>query len=810
MRPCHSSFPVKFTAFSSTILTFLILTIFTGVSSHAAEAPSPDKTLSPYFQVLSDDPETDRLPLESTSADVKIAGIIADVTVTQIYKNQGKRPIEAIYVFPASTRAAVYGMKMTIGERTIVARIEEREAARREYEEAKQAGKSASLLEQQRPNVFQMNVANIMPGDRISVALKYTEMLVPTDGVYEFVYPTVVGPRYANLPEADAPASEGWIKNPYLHEGEVPTYDFDFSATLSAGMPIDQITCPTHKTDIAFEGQSTATVRLAESESSGGDRDLILKYRLTGGEIQSGLLLYEGEDENFFLAMIQPPKRISPDAIPPREYIFVVDISGSMRGFPLEVAKTLLKELIGNLKPTDSFNVLLFAGGSRVLSKRSVAANAENIQKAIRFLDDERGGGGTELLPALQRAFDLPGNTDISRTVVISTDGFVSVERESFDLIRNRLGDANVFPFGIGSSVNRFLIEGMARVGMGEPFVVTNAGEAAGTGEKFRDYVQSPVLTDIEFKADGFDIYDVEPPSVPDVFAQRPVILFGKWRGEAKGDIRLTGFSGEEKWKRKIPVKSAAPNPANAALRYLWARHRIALLSDYYQISHEDDLKRTVTELGLKYNLLTRFTSFIAVDSLVRNEDGESTTVKQPLPLPQGVTDAAVGSAAPQMARSMQMAPMPVMPEPEPSPVPKAEALEEAAPVITGSGTDKDGVPDGPRLRLVNSVVVQGRLPRNWGVAQVEARLPEIEACIRSAASEKGELSGKTFRLRLKLRGDGAVTHAAWEQDERPAAGVSDAMKRLGECARKRAEQWRFPPTVDGGVAIVDFYLTIR
>ena len=172
--------------------------LFTWSLASGQQQVSEDRTLSPYFIVVSDNPDTDRLPLKSTSAAVNISGVIADVLVTQVYKNDGKKPLEAIYVFPASTRVAVYGMKMTIGKRVIEAKINRRDEARKEYEKAKEAGKSASLLEQQRPNVFQMNVANIMPGDEIKVELKYTELLIPTDRVYEFVYPTVVGPRYSN------------------------------------------------------------------------------------------------------------------------------------------------------------------------------------------------------------------------------------------------------------------------------------------------------------------------------------------------------------------------------------------------------------------------------------------------------------------------------------------------------------------------------------------------------------------------------------------------------------------------------------
>jgi Ca-activated chloride channel family protein len=604
----------------------------------------PDKTLSPYFFVKSDNPAIDQLPLKATSAEVNIAGVIADVTVVQEYANDGKNPIEAIYVFPASTRAAVYSMKMTIGERTIIAKISEREQARRDYETAKQEGKSASLLEQERPNVFQMNVANIMPGDRIRVELRYTELLIPEDGVYEFVYPTVVGPRYSNQPAVTAPSREQWISNPYTHEGEKPLYDFNLKCALNAGMPVSDVICTSHKTDIKFDSPADATIRLMPEEKQGGNRDFILRYRLAGDKIQSGILLYPGKDENFFLAMIQPPKQVKLSVIPPREYVFIVDVSGSMHGFPLDVSKKLLRDLIGNLRPDDRFNVLLFSGASNLFSETSVSANDENIKKAIGFIDRQQGGGGTELLPALKRALNLPGTEGFARSFVIATDGYVTVEKQAFDLIRNNMNKASFFAFGIGSSVNRHIIEGMAHAGMGMPFVITNQGEAEVTAQKFRKYIQNPVLTHIAISYEKFDAYDVEPLSVPDVFSERPVLIFGKYRGSPSGNIVLKGMNGEGKYETSLPVSTVKVSEDNVALRYLWARERIRTLSDYASTGYggSDEYKPEIIKLGLKYNLLTSYTSFIAIDNDIRNKNGNSTTVNQPLPLPEGVSDMAV------------------------------------------------------------------------------------------------------------------------------------------------------------------------
>jgi Ca-activated chloride channel family protein len=603
-----------------------------------------DKTLSPYFFIKSDNPEIDQLPLKSTSADVNIAGVIADVTITQVYKNEGQSVLEAIYVFPASTRAAVYDMKMKIGEREIFAIIQEKEKARRTYEQARNEGKSASLLEQERPNVFQMSVANIMPGDIIQVELKYTEFLVPELSVYEFVYPTVAGPRYSNQSEESAPG-DTWISNPYLNEGVKPTYSFNINVHIASGLPISDVRSPSHEVDISFDNMTMADIRLKNTGQFEGNRDFILQYRLSGNKIESGVMLYEGQDENFFMAMIQPPKNIISSEMPPREYVFIVDVSGSMYGFPLDISKELLRNLITNLRNQDRFNVLLFAGSSSVLFERSMPANAGNINKAIQHIDNQGGGGGTELLPALRRALELEGTEDYSRTFIIATDGYVSVEKEAFDLIRDNLGKANFFAFGIGSSVNRYIIEGMAHVGMGEPFIITNPEQAGQNAEKFRKYISSPVLTNIKIKYPGFDVYDVEPRNIPDVLAERPIVVIGKYKGKASGNIELYGNTGKDNYNNSINLSSSKPSGSNSALKYLWARQRIIYLDDYNNMGNTGELADEITKLGLKYNLLTSYTSFVAVDSEIRNAGGNVTRIKQPLPLPEGVSNYAVGSA---------------------------------------------------------------------------------------------------------------------------------------------------------------------
>ncbi len=636
-----------FLVFGLVLVFGLALLVARPGSAGPTEDENPDATLSPYFVVENGDPQVDRLPLKETKADVHIAGVIADVVVTQVYRNEGTRALNARYVFPASTRAAVHGMTMQVGDQRIRAKIRERKAAQREFEAAREAGKSAALLEQQRPNVFSMDVANVLPQDEIRVELHYSELLVPTDGTYEFVYPTVVGPRYSRETAKTIAKNDRWLKSPYLHQGAAPTYTFGIEVRIAAGMPLEELLCPSHKTHVDWQSESTARITLDAAEADGGNRDYILRYRLQGQQVETGLLLYPGREESFFLLMMQPPLRVAPRQIPPREYVFVLDVSGSMYGFPLDTAKVLMRELIGGLRPSDRFNVILFSGGSRVLAPRSLPATPANVSRAIAEIEREQGGGGTELGEALTRALELPGNKGVSRTTIVVTDGFVGAEADVFERIRTNLNRSNLFAFGIGSSVNRYLIEGMAHAGQGEPFVAIDAAEAKAAAKSFQEYVRSPVLTDIKVDMQGFETYDVEPLSIPDLFADRPLVVFGKWRGKASGTIRVTGLGGEGRYAEDFDVATADSSVDNQALRYLWARARVARLSDYGGRT-DDETRLAITKLGLTYELLTAYTSFIAVHERVRNTDGSTQTVEQPLPLPQGVSNLAVGYGVPE------------------------------------------------------------------------------------------------------------------------------------------------------------------
>jgi Ca-activated chloride channel family protein len=607
----------------------------------ASSTPAPDTTEAPRFVIEGEHKGAaiDRLPLKASHADVRVAGVIAHVTVRQVWENAGDETIEANYVFPASTRAAVFGMRMRIGDRVLRAKIKEREAARKVYEAAKQEGKTASLLEQERANVFSMHVANILPGDRIEVELDYTELLVPRDKEYELVYPQVVGPRYAK----GASAQEKWVHNPFLAEGKQAPWRFGVDVKIAAGVPVRDVYSPSHAIEPRFLADDELDLSIQGSAgSAGGAKDFVLRWRMVGNDVEAGVLLFRDKErgENFFLLMAQPPERVSDEQMPARELVFIVDVSGSMGGFPEETARALMKRLLTTLRPQDRFNVILFAGDSSMMSERSVPVTEETLAQATRFHGMRGAGGGTNLDAAVERALKLPTPDDTSRSFVLITDGYVGFENTVFDRVRDNLGRANMYAFGVGSSVNRLLIEGVAKAGLGEPFVVLDPASAPREVARFDKAISRPALTNVRVFYEGFNAYDVEPSVPADLLEDRPLVLYGKYRGPSTGRVRITGTAGDRRFERSIPVEDHLEKPAHEALRYLWARGRVAHLADVGTPDDKDIAE--VKRLGLKYGLLTKWTSFVAVDYVVRNKGGSQRVIEQPQPLPEGVSEGAL------------------------------------------------------------------------------------------------------------------------------------------------------------------------
>lgn len=595
-------------------------------------------------------------PLRHTDVQVEVAGFVARVTVRQQFHNPFAEKIEAVYTFPLSQDAAVDAMTMRVGDRVIEGEIREREEARRVYEQARAEGHVASLLDQERPNIFTQSVANIEPGEEVDITIGYSELLDWKDGEFQFDFPMVVGPRYIPggpvgvgsgtgmaLPTDQVPDADR-VTPPVTPEGTRAGHDISVTVNLRAGLPIRRLDSPQHAVTVEYTDQAktSAVVKLKDQETI-PNRDFVLVFETAGEEVADAVLAHTDERGKFVTLVLQPPKRVRQEAIVPKELIFVIDSSGSMSGFPIETAKTAMKLCIENAHPNDTFNLLTFSGGTKLCFPGPVANTDENRSRALAFLGDLKGSGGTEMMKAIEAALADQHDPERVRVVCFMTDGYVGNDMAILDAVKKNAGTARVFAFGIGRSVNRFLLDGMAAAGRGEVQYILDESQAKGAGERFYERVRWPVLTDIVVDFGDLKVSEVYPPRVPDLFAARPVVVVAQYREGGQGTLTLTGRTGAGPFERKIPVTLPGERPENRELASTWARRKIDHLmqQDFAGIQQGNPnpaLKEEILGLGLRYRLLTQFTSFVAVEKVTVTAGGQPRTVAVPVEMPQGVS----------------------------------------------------------------------------------------------------------------------------------------------------------------------------
>ncbi len=580
-------------------------------------------------------------PLKNTNVRADISGFIARVRVVQEFENSFTEPIEAVYTFPLSQNSAVDEMRMMVGERVIRGRIMKREEARKVYETAKSEGKTAGLLDQERPNIFTQAVANIMPGEKVIIEISYVETLKYEDGSYEFVFPMTVGPRY--IPGSVKDASK--IKPTYATERI--GHDISVEVNLNAGVPVEEIRSGSH--EIVQLNQNPATARITlKSEKTILNKDFILRYDVSGKRIEDAMLTHRSGRGGFFTLMLQPPDRFASEDITPKEIVFVLDTSGSMSGFPIEKAKEAMKMSLDGLYPGDTFNLITFSGDTHVLFEKPVPATRANLERAQAFLETRAGSGGTEMMKAIKAALDPSDSQTHLRVVCFMTDGYVGNEEEIIAEVQKH-PKARVFSFGIGNSVNRFLLDKMAEAGRGEVEYVSLEDDGSKAAKKFHERVRTPLLTDLSIDWNGLPVADVYPSRFPDLFSAKPVIVHGRYTKAASGTIKLKGKVAGQPYERDIAVNFPESDPANDVLSTLWARTRIDDLTakGYAEAQPEPGIRKTeetITNLGLEFRLMTQFTSFVAVEERVVNQNGKPVTVEVPVAVPEGVDPVRSGA----------------------------------------------------------------------------------------------------------------------------------------------------------------------
>lgn len=599
-------------------------------------------------------------PLKHTDVKAQISGFLSRVVVTQEFENPFKEKIEAVYTFPLPQNAAVDDMTMIVGDRTVRGKILRREEAEAIYEAAKTGGQTASLLNQERPNIFTQSVANILPGEQIRITISYVETLKYENGSYEFVFPMVVGPRYVPGSAAGAPENakgNGFAPNTDIvpdgsritpqpvAEGMRVGHDVSLDVTLDAGVAIDNMSSKTHEVELERPDNHRAHVRLKDLATI-PNKDFILRYDVAGQKIADALLTHSSDKGGFFTFILQPPEKVTAEDVTPKELVFVLDTSGSMSGFPIEKAKETMKLALDNLYPHDTFNLITFAGDTNILFPEPVPATKENLAKAQAFLESRAGGGGTEMMKAIKASMDPSDAQGHVRIVCFLTDGYVGNDMEIIGEVQKH-PNARVFAFGIGSSVNRFLLDNMAKYGRGEVEYVALNDDGSAAARRFHERVRSPLLTDITIDWNGLPVADVYPKTIPDLFSAKPVILSGRYTGNGRGTIRLRGKMAGRDFVREIPVDFSNSQTQHDVLATLWARTRIDdLMSQDFkgaqQGNMQEDVKQNIIQLGLSYRLMTQFTSFVAVEEMIVTDGGQPRRIDVPVEVPEGVNRGTV------------------------------------------------------------------------------------------------------------------------------------------------------------------------
>lgn len=592
----------------------------------------------------------------NTDYRVNVSALLADTRLKQTFRNTSDDWREGTYVFPLPEKASVYAMRLHIGERVIVGEIKTREDARKTYEKAKSEGKQAAQVEQQRPNLFTTRVANIPPGETVTVELRYQQRVTYRDGEFSLRLPTTLTPRYMpGDPLVDDPKPVAWQQgwavpttevpdadaiSPYtVNPGDVPagSHRARVHLTLNAGLPIEQVVSPSHALDSVWIGQQVEVSPKGDGVTM--DRDVVVRWRPKREQTPSAAVFHEQYDgEDYLLAMVVPGLNSGQSLS--RELIFVVDTSGSMAGESIRQAREALLAGLETLKPGDRFNIIQFNSTTSALFGSARNVSADSLRAARQYAANLSANGGTEMSPALDRALRQQGpasekpSTQV-RQVLFMTDGAVGNEQALFQQIHDQLGGTRLFTVGIGSAPNMHFMREAARFGRGTFTAVASSAEIGSQLGSLLDRMAAPVLGNLS--ASWPDQPTAFPERPGDLFQEEPLVLVARGQAPA-GELKLSGeLPDGTPWQRALKLDAAAPGQG---LHRYWARQQIDQISDQriYGAS-EADIRAEVTPLALAHGLVTPYTSFVAVDQTpVRTQEDKLKAESVPTLLPAGST----------------------------------------------------------------------------------------------------------------------------------------------------------------------------
>ncbi len=807
--------------------SLLLLALFLSSLGRAAEDPIyTDPGELPHLQTTVDGREQ-QLPLVHTHVSAYITGYVAEVEVSQTYDNTFEHPIEAVYIFPLPENSAVFAMKMAIGERVIESEVQRRAEARRTYEEARRSGHTSALLEQERPNVFTQKVANIAPGTQVEIVLRYLQTLTYDAGEYEFVFPMVVGPRFfpgealsrapsgsGTQPDTTMVPDASRVSPPYLGAGTRSGHDISLEVTVDAGLPVRSYEVPTHDVEVAPAGDGPLLLRLAPHARI-PNRDFVLHYHVAGKEPAATLLAHNGEEGGFFTLIVQPPELDVDALVGRRELIFVVDVSGSMSGVPLSMCQDAMEHAIAGMRPVDTFNVITFAGRSGQVFESPRPANDTNVRQALAYVRSLSAGGGTYMADAIAAALSVDVEPGRNRYVFFMTDGYVGNEGKILELtdayvrgLDARGQKTRVFGFGVGSSVNRYLIDGLGKSGRGLALYATTREDPTLAVNAFYGVIDHPVLEDLAIDWGDVHAEEVYPARLPDLFATRPLVVHGRYSGSGRATVILRGKSHGQFMQLPLEVDLPPYTSGTSAHEVLWARAKVDGLSRELWTGESSRVVEEIADVGLTFHLVTAYTSLVAVDRS-RTVAGRLQTIVQPVAVPEGVDIVKAGGRFAGLLGGGTLG------APRESAGTGVSGFGRGVGLAAlgssgrlGGGGVSYGVGLGKRIDQhaieMSAPVVVGALSRGAVDKVVGINKKQIRYCYERELQKNPSLTGRVV-LKWVIRKDGKV--ATVTVLESTVGNLA-----LEQCIMAKVKSWRFAALRDGGIVEVTypFVLAVR
>jgi Ca-activated chloride channel homolog len=601
---------------------------------------TPLKSSPPMAGGLYDNKSEKAFTLQHTEVMARVTGNVSRVEVTQTFSNPFNTPLEAVYVFPLPDEAAVDDMEIRVGNRIIRSTIKKRDEAKQIYEKAKQEGKTAGLLEQERDNVFTQSIANIKPGEKIDVTIRYSDSLKFEKGNYEFAFPMVVAPRY--MP-TNGVKDAGKIAPPTQIAETRSGQNIGVTVEIDAGVPIKGINSTSHQIQTQQEGRATRIQLAKENEIP--NKDFVLRYQVADTATQSTVLTDADQRGGHFAAYMIPAVQYQPGEIVPKDVVFLIDTSGSQAGQPMQASKELMRRFINGLNPNDTFTVMDFSSATTKLSEAPLPNTVANRKRALDYINRLDANGGTELFNGIQTVLKFPPAPEGRlRSVVLLTDGLIGDDERVIAEIQKKLKPGNrLYSFGVGSSVNRFLIDRIAELGQGTSQVVIPSEPSKPVVERFFQHINNPVLTDVEVSWQGSgEAPEVYPKKIPDLFANQPIVVFGRKRDRSDGTLKITGTAANgQRYEKAVPVDftntNAPSTPMSGGIAQLWGRARIKELMNQMFAKETDTGIKAVTDTALAYRLMSKYTAFVAVTQTQQVDPNSSQKVNVPVDLAEGM-----------------------------------------------------------------------------------------------------------------------------------------------------------------------------